>query len=108
MDIIGEKLVTDSEVKKFLEERKKLGELKYEQKNSLEVLGKFAALSSEKAEGLAEELRKVEKLRERHVIAIVNNLPEDEDDIRTILQKEGSILTKEEIDSILQTVKKMR
>lgn len=108
MDIISEKLVPDVEAKRILEERKKeVGELKYEQKNALEILKKFVKIDTKKAEELIEELKKIDKLRDRHIIAIVNALPQDTDDLRVVLQKEYSSLSKEEIELILQIIKKI-
>ena len=108
MDVISEKLVTDAEAKGMLEKRKKeMKELKYEQKNTLGVLKKFVKIDPKKAKELIAEMQKIEKLRERHIMSIVNALPQDADDLRTILQKEYSSLSKEEIDLILQTIKKI-
>jgi DNA-directed RNA polymerase subunit F len=55
---------------------------------------------------LVEDLRKIEKLRDKQVIAIANLLPEDKDDLRAILQKDYANLTEDEINLILETVKK--
>lgn len=107
MDVIGEKLVMDAEAKRLLEDRKKeVEELKYEQKNALDILKKFIKIDAKEAEELIAELQKIEKLRERQIIAIVNSLPKDTDDLRTVLQKEYSSLSDEEINLILQAVKK--
>ena len=95
----------NSKAKEMLESREKDGELKYEQKNSLDVLRKFAKLDSSKIEELSAELKKIEKLRDRQVISIVNFLPEDKEDLRAVLHKDYSSLTDEEIDSVLKTVK---
>jgi len=106
MNILSEKTVPDIESKEILEKREKEGELKYEQKNALELLKKFVRLDKEKTNSLIEELAKIEKLRDRHIVSIVNFLPEDREDLRAVLQKEYSILTDEEINLVLETVKK--
>jgi len=106
MNILSEKTVPDIEAKEILEKREKEGELKYEQKNALELLKKFVKLNKEKTNSLTEELAKIEKLRDRQIVSIVNFLPEDRDDLRAVLQKEYSILTDEEINLVLETVKK--
>lgn len=107
MKVLAEEVVTNVEAKEILERREKVGELKYEQKNALDILRKFLRVPPEKIKQLVEDLRKVEKLRERQVVAIANFLPEDKDDLRVILQKEYSIFTNDEIDLILSTVKKV-
>lgn len=81
------------------------GELKYEQKCALSVLRKFA-IDPEKIKKLVEELKSVERLRERQIVAIANFLPEDRDDLRAVLHKEYTAFTSEEIDKILEIVKK--
>lgn len=106
MNILSEKIIPDIEAKEILESREKDGELKYEQKNALELLRKSVKLNKEKTLALTEELVKIEKLRERQIVAIVNFLPEDRDDLRAVLQKEYSMLTDEEINLVLETVKK--
>ena len=102
MDIISEELVPDSKAKELLESREGEGELKYEQKNSLEVLKKFVKIDSDKIDELIAELKKIEKLRDRQVMTIVNFLPEDREDLRAVLHKDYSSLTDEEIDAVLK------
>jgi DNA-directed RNA polymerase subunit F len=103
---MSEKTVPDIEAKEILENREKEGELKYEQKNALELLKKSVKLDKEKTNSLIVELAKIEKLRDRQMVSIVNFLPEDRDDLRAVLQKEYTVLTDEEINLVLETVKK--
>ena len=107
MNIISEETVTDAEARDFLEKREKEGELKHEQKNSIEVLRKFAKTDTDKIKTLVGELKGMEKLRDKQIVAIANFLPEDRDDLRVILHKEYANFTEEEIDKILETVKKI-
>jgi DNA-directed RNA polymerase subunit F len=107
MELKGEKIITDAEAKKILEVREKEGELKYEQSNTLKHLKKFVKLSLEKVDMLIKELKKIEKLRDRHIVAIVNFLPEDKDDLRVVLHKDYSNFTEDEITLILDAVKKI-
>jgi DNA-directed RNA polymerase subunit F len=106
MEIKSEELITDAEAKEILENREKEIELKYEQKNALDVLRKFVNFSNEKIKALVNDLRKIEKLRDRHIVAIANFLPEDKDDLRAVLHKDYTIFTEDEISLILETVKK--
>lgn len=106
MEVMTEELISNAKAKEILEEKEKKGELKFEQKNSLDVLKRFVKIDPEKATALTEDLRKIEKLRDRHIMNIVNFLPEDKDDLRAVLGKEYSSLTDEEIDQIIKTVKK--
>lgn len=106
MNIQSEEVIPDVEAKNILEARGKEGELKYEQKNALEMLRKFVKLSPDKIKALTEDLKKIEKLRDRQTVTIVNFLPEDRDDLRAVLHKEYTTLTDDEITLILETVKK--
>ena len=89
-----------------MKKREKEGELKYEQKNALEILRKFKTSDVNKIKNMIAELKKMEKLRDRHIISIVNFMPEDREDMRTVLAKEYNSFTEEEINAILEIVKK--
>jgi DNA-directed RNA polymerase subunit F len=106
MEIIKEVLVTDAEAKKILEKRAKSIELGYEQKNALEHLRKFVKIPEDKAKEIIKELEKIERLRPRERIMIANLLPEDRDDLRVILQKDYTNFSEDEINLILETIKK--
>ncbi len=106
MNIQSEEIIPDIEAKNVLESREKEGELKYEQKNALETLRKFVKFAPDKIKALIEDLKKIEKLRDRQIMAIVNFLPEDRDDLRAVLHKDYTTLIDDEINLILETVKK--
>ena len=106
MNVLDEKLVTNAEAKEILEKREGEGEMHYEQNNALDTLRKLVKVDVEKVRKIVEELRKIQKLRDFHVISIANILPEDRDDLRLILQKEYNILSDEEIEKILEIIKK--
>ena len=106
MEVISEQLVTDAEAKAILEAKEKEGELKYAQKNAVEIIRNFNGRPLEKIKNLISELRKIEKLRDRHIVAIANFLPMDRDDLRTVLHKEYTVFTEDEINIILDTVKR--
>ncbi len=105
MNIVDEKVVTDVEAKEILEKREKESEMKFEQKNTIDVLRKFVTVEKEKVDKLVEELKTVEHLRDKHIVEIANFLPEDKDDLRVVLHKEYTNFTPEEIEKILQIVK---
>lgn len=107
MNIITEQTVTDAEAKQILEKRGKESEPKYEQKNALEILRKFSKIDADKINKLVEQLKSIEKLRDKQIVAIANFLPEDRDDLKAVLHKEYSSLTPEEIEKILEIVRKI-
>ena len=107
MEVVSEQAVIDAQAKEILESREKeTKELKYEQKNSLEILKKFATLTAQKYKTLVEELNKISKLRDRHIVVMANFLPQDKDDLRVLLHKDYTTFTEDEINLILETVKK--
>jgi len=105
MKIITESEVTNADVKEILEGMEKKKELKYEQKNVLSMLRKLAKSTPENIRKLVEELKGMERLREKQIVAIANFLPEDKDDLRVVLHKEYAAFTPEEIDKILEIVR---
>ena len=104
-EILAEKLITNTEAKEILKERGKEVELGYEQKNSLDYLKKYDKLTMKKVENILEELKKITKLRERQIVGIINMMPEDNDDLRLVMEKDYSSLTDDEKKLILETVK---
>jgi len=106
-DIVKETLITNAEAKEILKERKKEIEFGYEQKNAYEYLKKFDKLTQKKTEELTKKLSEVKKLRERQIIAILNILPKDKDDLRLILEKDYNLLTEDEKNLILENINKL-
>ena len=106
MNVLSEEFVTDAEAKEMLKMREKQAELKFEQKNAMEILNKFIDFEPEKIKKLVSELKNVERLREKQMIFIANFLPEDREEMRVVLHKEYTNFTPEEIDQILEVVKK--
>ena len=106
MEIIKEGIITDGEAKEVLEKRRKEGELKYEQKNALDILKKFVKVDAKKIKSLVEELRNL-NLRKKQIVAIANFLPQDKDDLKVVLHKEYSNFKEDELEKILEAVKKI-
>ena len=106
MNVQNEDVITDAEAKEQLKHREKEAELKFEQKNSLELLNKFEEFEEEKIKKLVTELKAVPRLRDKQIVAIANFLPEDREELRVVLHKEYTNFTPEEIDLILDVVKK--
>ncbi len=104
MEIKSEKLVSWVEAKAILEKKAKEAELGYEQKAALEFLRRFCKLKADEAEALTAELVKVEKLRPRDIIAILNNMPTDPDELKLLIPDVK--LTEDEKKTILNAIKK--
>jgi len=106
MEISEGKMITWAKAKKLLEAKEKEKELGYEQKNALEHLRKFSKLSEKKAKDMFEELGKIERLKDRQKINIVNMLPQDMEDLKVLFANEVVNLSDEEKKKILSVVKK--
>ncbi len=106
MEIKNEKFVSWSEAKKMLEKKAKEKELGYEQKNALEHLRKFSKLTDKSTNDMVNELEKLERLRERHIVAIVNILPQDTDELKLLFANEIVTLTDDDKKKIVSIVKK--
>lgn len=107
----SEELLTLAEVKEILlqiaEEREKGGkELRYEQKRALEHVKTFVKLTAKDAKKMVEELLKLEKMKPSIAIQISNILPVTKDEVRSIYAKERFTLTEEDLEKILDIVKK--
>jgi len=105
MNIKDEKTVSWTETKKILSEKEKSRELVYEQKNALEHLRKFCKLSEKKYETMIEELKKIEKLKDRHIVSIINFLPDNQNDLRILFANDRLVLTDDDKRKILKIVK---
>ena len=106
MDIIDEKMVSWAEAKKILEKKVKDMELGYEQKNALEHLKKFSKLSEKKVEDMIKELSKNERLKDRHIMNIVNHQPQNIDELNVLFSNEIITLSEDDKKAILNAVSK--
>jgi DNA-directed RNA polymerase subunit F len=106
MKIENEKFVAWPLIKKTLEKKEKEKELSYEQKNALEHLRKFAKISEKQATEMAEELGKIERLKEKHVISIINHMPQDLEELRVLFANEIANISDDDKKKIISIVKK--
>lgn len=106
MDIKDEKFVPWSEAKRVLEKKAKEKELGYEQKNALDHLRKFSKATQKAMDDMMAELDKIERLKERHKVAIADMLPRDEDELRMLFANEIMTISDDDKKKILSIVKK--
>ena len=106
MKIIKEQVVSMQEAKDIMKERKKQGDLAYEQKICLEYLEKVYKIPKTKVENMVKELGQIDILKPRHVALIINNIPETEDEVKLLFAKERTNLKKDEIKKIAEIVSK--
>ncbi|MEM5812427.1 MAG: RNA polymerase Rpb4 family protein [Candidatus Aenigmatarchaeota archaeon] len=105
MKVLNEKFVSWVEVKKILEKKEKEKELGYEQKNALDHLRKFSKISEKAANEMHDELVKIEKLKERHIVSIMNHLPQDLEELRVLFANEVVSLSEDDKKKIISIVK---
>ena len=106
MKVLKEVFIPAVKTLKILEEKAKSKELNYVQKNTYDILKKFVKIDEKKAEELKAELSKIEKLREKHIILLIDFLPQDKDELKTVLYKDYNMLKEEEKNQILELLKK--
>lgn len=106
MKIIEAKPVPMGVAKEIMVKKERKEEISYEQKLAIEHLKKFTKLSKDKALKLIEEISNVVKLSDEILVQIVDILPQTKDELRTILATEKFSLRDEEIEKILEIIKK--
>ncbi|MEM3422668.1 MAG: RNA polymerase Rpb4 family protein [Candidatus Bilamarchaeaceae archaeon] len=103
MDILESQPISVAEVKKILEERKKEGELNYEQAMALEHADKISKLTPKKAQELVDALlEKNKKLLRETAIKIIDVQPKKASTLKAILLKDKIELNDDEINEILK------
>ena len=107
MEIKEEAFVSWYDAKKILEKKAKEKELGYEQKNALEHLRKFSRAPQKVADGLMAELEKIERLKDRQKVAIMNILPRDDEELRLLFANEIVTVSDEDKKKIISLVKKI-
>jgi len=107
---LDEEYVTTSEAKEILvdieaeraddEDR----DLRYELARAIEHVNRYAFLDPEEARELVDKLTELEKVNEKTAHKIVDVLPADRTELRSIYAKERFALDGEELDEILNLV----
>ena len=105
MEVKSEDVISWGEVRRILAGKEKIKELGYEQKNALEHLRNFSKLSEAKEKKIVEELAKIERLRKKHVVGILNFLPETLNDLKTLFSSERIVLSEDDKKRIIKIIK---
>lgn len=101
---LSETPVLMAEIREVLESNK--GDLNFRAQKTLEHLQQFTPLSKKKALELFEELKKLEipRLREQHLIKLVDILPTTEADVKVVLQGFAVTVTGENMKKVAETI----
>ncbi|AKG91606.1 DNA-directed RNA polymerase, subunit F [Geoglobus ahangari] len=111
-EVIEFQYITVAEAKevleKLVEKRKEIGELSFEARKTMNYLSAVAKLDAEKARELVDELEKLPHVTREIAIKIADILPDIPDEVRVVYAKERVTLTPEQIQEILDIVKKYK
>jgi len=81
-------------------------EMRYELARAIEHVNQFATLDIEESQEFVEQLLELEKVDEATAYKIVNTLPRDRDELRTLYAQERFSLSGDELDDVLDVVVK--
>lgn len=107
---LDEEYLTVSEAKEYLsavEDERALEDerdMRYELARALEHVNRFAVLDPEEAQELTDELTDLDKIDEKTAIKIVDLLPEDRTELRSVFAQERYSMDGDELDEILNIV----
>ncbi len=93
-------LLETLEVERAAEER----EMHYVLARSIEHVNRFAELDADEARELVDRLQELEKVDDPTAYKIVDLLPRDRDELRSVYAQERYSLSGEELDEILQVL----
>ena len=108
MKILESNPVSMTEAKEIMIKKGKESELNYEQKLALEHLKKFTKLKKSELKKFSEEINSIIHMNPERFVQIVNILPITADEVRMIFAGERFSLKEEEINKIIEVVKKYK
>ena len=100
------RLVTLAEVRDVLEKEQadRKEELSYEQKLALEHAKVFGRIHTDQALSLLKDIRGLGVFSEESAHRLVDTLPTNADDLRAVLHKDKTNLSKEQVDKVIELV----
>lgn len=107
--VVEEKPMSMAEVKEFLEEKKKeKKELNFRENKSLVYINSFIKAKSKEAENIKKDLEKLEitRLKDKHIIKIIDMVPKSVDELKVILSGEELTLKSEDLNKIIEVINK--
>lgn len=107
--ILEEKAINIAELKAELSKiKRKEKELGFRANKTMEYLNQFSTLSDKKAQELYEKIDKlgIPRLRDIHINKVVDLLPKSVEDLKVILQGYTVTVKKEDMQKIVDVVKK--
>ena len=107
-EVISSTEISNVETLEEIEKKSKDAELTYREEKVMEFLKKYNKLDSKNFETAKKELIELEipRLEEVHIIKILENMPTDGTQLRAIVSHSGTILVDENMNKILEVLKK--
>ncbi len=111
-EIIDEEYLTVAETKEILEQLEQeraaddAQEMRYELARAIEHVNRFAELDADEAREFVAELQELDKVDEKTAHKIADLRPLDRDELRALYAQERYSLSGDELDEILNVVKK--
>lgn len=106
MKVFDVKPITMPEAREILAKVEKQKELGYEQKVASEHLKKFTKIELAEAKKMVDELSSTLRMSPETMVQIVNIMPKTPDELRMIFAREKFSLKEDEMNKILEIVKK--
>lgn len=109
---VDEEYLTISETKQILEDLEaeraadEDREMRYELSRAIEHVNRFAVLSADESREFVDELLELEKVNEKTAYKIADTRPLDRDELRALYAQERYALDGDELDEIINIVKK--
>lgn len=105
IEILEEQFIPIAKVKELL---KDMEEKTYEQKLAFEHAKKFSKIKLEKARELYKGLKALDlrRLKDKEIVKIIDILPKDIDELKSLFVGSAIPLKKEELEKIFEIVKK--
>ncbi|MBI4016504.1 MAG: hypothetical protein HY363_02310 [Candidatus Aenigmarchaeota archaeon] len=106
-NVVSETPVCQAEVKEVLDEVKKRdGELSFRAQKTFDYLEQFAPLSRKKADDLFKKLQSLEvpRMKDAYIWKLVDILPKDGKDIKTILQGYAITVSSENLKKLADVI----
>ena len=107
ISVVTENPITMAELKDRLSELKKKQDLSFRGNKTLDYLNIFSKASNKDVDGMKEKLKALElvRLKERHIVKIIDIMPENAESLKTLLANENITLKEEELTKILACLK---
>lgn len=108
-NIIEEKPITMAELKAELDDIKKRDkELSFRSNKTQEYLSQFSKKDYNKVKELIEKIEKLKipRLKEEHIVKIIDVMPQSLDDLKSLLQGYTVTIKQENMKKIVEVVKK--